>query len=585
MNSTSTRSPLTQIQQAAQQLRNGRHAEALALYEQVARQAPDEPSLQIQLGHFCAMLGAFDKAIGHYSIAAEQAPDSAQYLGFLGSAHQQNGEPEAALEIYERVLALDDRIPSVLSGLGVIYMYRNDYARAEGYLARAVELKPSDANAQTNYAITLQHLNEHDKALQHAQKATKLEPVNPDAYYALGNILTQMGRVDEAVRYFEKAIQQHRAFGEAYDLLARIRKFKAADRPFIAKTEKVLDSGMPAKQRYSVHYALGKMYDDIGEWDKAFAHFEKANLLKKKPFDIDHDKKRFKLAKKVFDRATLERCREFGHPSSEPVFIVGMPRSGTTLLEQMIASHPRAAGADELTELPRIARLVSPDEDLRQFVSLTQANLTPENIKSYAESYLRVLRQSREGAERIVDKQPGNCFHLGLISILFPNATIIHAVRDPLDTCLSCHFQNFATIHWANDLGIIAEMYRLYRDNMAYWEQVLPSGKILEVRYERMIEDPETEGRRMLEACGLDWDERSLRFYEQERIVKTSSLWQARQPIYRSSRRRWKNYASHLGELARALSDYLQHEREELEQHGIDLSGASPIGWLKKLVR
>jgi tetratricopeptide (TPR) repeat protein len=471
----------------------------------------------------------------------------------------------------------------VLNGLGVLYMERGDYARAKGHLLRSVQLKPSDANAQTNLAITLQHLNEHEEGLQHARKAIKLEPVNADAHYALAHILTQMGRVDEALRHCEKTIQQHRTFGEAYDLLARMRKFTGADKPFIAKTESVLESGMPAKQRYAVHYALGKMYDDCGEWDNAFAHFEKANLLKKKPFDFEHEKKVARLVGKAFDRPTLERYRAFGHATQQPVFIVGMPRSGTTLMEQMIASHPRAAGADELSELPRIARLVSPDDDLRRLVSRTRAELTPANIEAHAASYLSVLRQGREAAERVVDKQPGNFFHLGLISILFPNATIIHAVRNPLDTCLSCYFQNFATIAWANDLKLIADMYRLYRETMAYWERVLPAGKILEVHYERLIEDPATEGRRMLEGCGLEWDDSRLLFYEQNRVVKTASVWQARQPIYRSSHERWKRYAAHLGELPVALADYLQRERQALRGYGIEVGGS--LGWLHRLIR
>jgi tetratricopeptide (TPR) repeat protein len=583
MNISSTRSPLKQIQDAAQQLRNGHRAEAFGIYEQVAQQTQTDDPLQAQLGYFCLTFGAFDRAVEHYTAAVEQEPDNAQHLGFLGSAHQQNGDAQLALEIYERALALDGGTASVLNGLSVLYMDRDDYAQAKALLLRSVRLKPSDANAQTNLAITLQHLNEHEEALRCAQKAIKLEPVNPDAHFALASIMTQMGRIDEAVRHCEKTIQQHRTFGEAYDLLARMRKFTEADKPFIAKTEKVLVSGMPAKQRYALHYALGKMYDDCREWDKAFEHFEKANLLKRKRFDIERVRKVFGLRCSAFDRPALERYRAFGHASQQPVFIVGMPRSGTTLMEQMIASHPRAAGADELTELPRIALLVSPDDDLRRLVSRTHANLTPTSIESHAETYLSVLRQGREAAERIVDKQPGNFCHLGLISILFPNATIIHAVRNPLDTCLSCYFQNFSTLAWANDLKLIADTYRLYRETMEYWERVLPAGKILEVCYERLIEDPATEGRRLLEGCGLEWDEGCLRFYEQNRVVKTASVWQARQPIYRSAQQRWKHYASHLGELATALSDYLQDEHEALREHGIETGGST--GWLKRLFR
>ena len=583
MNTPSTRSLPQQLQDAAQELRNGDRAEAFAIYQQVAERAPTDDPLQAQLGYFCLTFGAFGRAVEHYRAALEQEPDNAQYLGYLGSAQQQCGDAQAALETYERAIALDGGTATVHNGLGVLYMQRGDYVRAKSHLLESVQRKPSDANAQTNLAITLQHLNEHEEALQRVEKVLKLDPVNAEAHFALASILTQLGRVDEAVRHCEKTIQQHRTFGEAYDLLARMRKFTETDKPFIAKTEKVLESGMPAKQRYALHYALGKMYDDCREWDKAFAHFEKANLLKRKPVDIERVRKVLRLTCSAFDRPALERYRGLGHTSQQPVFIVGMPRSGTTLMEQMIASHPRAAGADELVEMPAIARLVSPDDDLRRFVSRTHANLTPTNIEAHAETYLSVLRRGREAAERIVDKQPGNFFHLGLISIVFPNATIIHAVRNPLDTCLSCYFQNFSTLDWANDLKVIATTYRLYRETMAHWERVLPPGKILEVHYERLTEDSATEGRRMLEACGLDWDESRLRFYEQSRVVKTASVWQARQPIYRTSQMRWKRYASHLGELPAVLGEYLQDDHQALKEHGIEQPGA--VGWLKRLIR
>lgn len=583
MNTPATNTPLAQIQKAAQHVRKGRRAEGLAIYEEVAQRAGDDAAVRIQLGHFCSELRAFDQAIEHYAVAVEQEPDNAHSLGFLGVAYQQNGQSKEALDVLNRAMAIDAELPSVLNCLGVIHLERDDYGQARAHLERATRLKPGDASIRANYATSLMHLNEHEEALKQAQKAVKQDPANWYGHYIVGNILTESGRTDEAIRHFEKTIREYRTFGAAYDLLARIRKFTAADRPFIEKTERVLKAGMPPEQRYSVHYALGKMYDDCREWDKAFEHFRQANLLKKKPFDAHGERKAFRHKKKAYDAAALERYRCLGHPSKQPVFIVGMPRSGTTLMEQMIATHPRAAGANELQEIPRIADLVSPSDDLRRFVRATHANLTPDNITEYAERYLGVLRQGREAADRIVDKLPGNFFYLGLISILFPNATIIHAVRHPLDTCLSCYFQNFTQLRWTNDFKVIAEMYRCYREVMAYWECVLPDGKILDVRYERLIEDPEAEGRRMIEHCGLEWDSSLLRFHEQKRVVKTASFWQVRQPIYRSSKMRWMNYAGHLEELANELSDYLQDERQDLKDHGIDLP-ASGTRWMKKLI-
>jgi tetratricopeptide (TPR) repeat protein len=584
MNSSLTANLLAQVEEAARYVRKGRRAEGLAIYEEVAQRAESDAAVHVQLGHFCSEFHALDEAIEHYAFAVEQEPDNAYYLGFLGVAYQQRGDREEALNAFERAMEINAEIPAVLNGLGVIHLARDDYEQARNHLERAVRLKPGDATIRTNYATSLMQLDEHDQALKHVQRALKQDPLNPHSHYIVGTILTESGRTDEAVRHFERTIRAHRTFGPAYNLLAHVRKFTADDRAFIEKTERILKESMAPDQRYSVHYALGKMYDDCREWDKAFEHFRQANLLKRKPIDIDEERKVFRKVRKAFDGATLERYRAFGHPSKQPVFIVGMPRSGTTLMEQMIASHPQAAGGNELQEIPRIAERVSPRDDLHRFVSATHANLTPESIQTYAQEYLGVLRQGREAADRIVDKLPGNYFYLGFISILFPNATIIHAMRHPLDVCLSCYFQNFTQLGWANDFKAIAAMYRSYREAIAYWKRVLPEGKILDVQYERLIEDQPNEGRRMIEHCGLEWDSSMLQFHRQERVVKTASFWQVRQPIYRSSKMRWKNYAPHLAELAVDLAEYLQDDREDLKAHGIELPAGSGAGWLKRLI-
>ena len=212
-----------------------------------------------------------------------------------------------------------------------------------------------------------------------------------------------------------------------------------------------------------------------------------------------------------------------------------------------------------------------------------RANLTAENIAKYSAEYLHVLRQSGPDADRIVDKLPNNYFHVWLISILFPKATIIFALRHPLDVALSCFFQNFASILWAEDLRMIAEVYRFHHEVMNYYKKILPEGQIIDVWYERLVEEPEIYGKQMLEGCGLEWRGDGLDHYKKEKIVKTASLWQVRQPIYQSSRKRWKNYAPHLGEMAAQLSDFLQDDREELASHQIDISAPSGLGRLKKL--
>ena len=574
---------LADVRQLVADIRNGRPDDAMLAYEAVARQAGDDDVVQVELGHACLMLGDPTQAVVHYEAAVGREPDNAHYLGFLAVACEQAGLPQRSDELFGQAYAIDADIPDVNHGLGINHMRRGDYAGSREFLERACELKPSDASIRTNLATVLTNLEDYDLALKHAQKAIKLDPDHENAYYAYGRVLTVTGRNDEAVRHFEKTIRQHKTFGAAYDLLARIKKFSSADSKFVEKAEKMLDAGMPARDRYCLHYALGKIYDDLGGFKTAFEHFRQANILKRREYDTRRDRNLARQYQKVFDRDSLRQLESMGDPSAMPVFIVGMPRTGTTLMEQMIASHPLAAGAGELAEMPYIARQISPIDDIRHVAANMRRNLTGENITQFARRYLSVLTQGREGAERIVDKLPGNFINVGLILALFPNATIIHATRHPLDTCLSCFFQNFVEIRWANDFAVIGDIYAIYRDVMEYWKSVVPEGRIVEVSYEKLVEDPPEQGRRLIESAGLAWDDSILDFYKGERVIKTASVWQARQRIYTSSKQRWMNYASYIGELANALSPYLQDERDVLSEHGMELSSPSALGRLTRL--
>lgn len=583
MTGTATKPLLEQIRKAATQFRNGRQADAVAIYEDVVFRAGDDILVNIELGHLCNEMDVPHQAAKHYAIAVEAEPDNASYLSFLAVAYQQDGRLEDAFELFEQAVELDPEIPTVLLGLGIHYMLRADNIKARHFLQKAHELSPSDVTVRTNLATTLARLDDYETALKHAEKAVQIDPSNLNAHYTLGRLLAEVGRIEEAIWHFEKTIRKHRTYGAAYDQIARMKRFSAADRDFIDRTEKVLRTGMAARERYCIHYALGKMLDDCTEYDRAFEHYRQANLLQKRDFDIKQWRREIGKVQKLFNRAAQLKYSQWGHPSSQPVFVIGMPRSGTTLMERIIASHPDAAGADELPVIPRLSHEIGSGADHRKYVRRARQNLTAERIRSIAEEYLDILGQGREAASRIVDKLPGNSFNLGFIASLFPNATIIHVIRDPLDTCLSCYFQNFGTIRWANDLGMIAEVYRFYREVMDYWESVLPAGKVVHVRYESLVEDPATEARRVLAACGLPWDPGVLEHHRGGGVVKTASLWQARQPIYKTSRRRWVNYASHVGQLVDALGDYLVDQRDILAEHGLDLNVAAGKSWLARV--
>jgi tetratricopeptide (TPR) repeat protein len=580
-----SRKHLADIQKASQLLQRGQRTDALLVYHDVKQAMGRQAPVQFALGQLCEQIGDIDQAITHYIVAAEESPDTAQYQSTLGIAYLNSGDRDRALETLEQALGLNPDMPDVLHGLGIYHMRRDDYEAALEFLQRSCELNRSDPGVLTNLATTLTRLNRHDEALIQARKAVRLNDADPDTHLALCTTLSEMGEMDEAVQHLENTIRKHKDFGLAYDLLARIKKFSSEDTAFIKKAEKVLDRGMSARNRFCLHFALGKMHDDCGEHDQAFEHYRQGNLLQHVDYDIDDDKSLLKRMKKAFTRSSLESFAGLGHQSSKPVFIVGMPRSGTTLMERIIASHPHGAGAGELSEIAYLSREILPASERRRAAARAREKLTAENIQSYAERYLAILQQGHQDARRVVDKMPTNFYFVGVIASLFPNATIINAIRHPLDISLSCYFQTFSDLPWSNDLKMIAKVYSLYREAMDYWHQVLPEGKILDLQYEQLVEDPEGQSRRMLDACGLDWDESVLQFFRKKSVVKTASVAQSRQPIYKSSKARWMKYAAHIDVLAADLSEYLQEDASLLAEHGVKLPSPSALGKFKRLLK
>lgn len=582
MNRADVKKLHAEIARASKRIKTGQRSEALITYGDVTKRAGLHPSLNFELGHLCQQIGDIDQAVKHYRIAAEAAPDNSQYVGMLGIAYLNAEEPEKARTTLENALELNPDSPDIQHGLGVYYMKRGNYELAIDYLERACQLRPSDASMRTNLTTTLIHLNRHDEALAHAQKAVKLDSSDPIAQLALGKTLAEVGDVAGAVKQLEQAVRKNPTYGGTYDVLARMKKFSAEDASFISKTEKLLERGMPPRERCAIHYALGKMHDDCADYDKAFAHFHQANMLQKKPYDIDRDKRLLKGMLRVFTPSALKFGEESGNPTSLPVFVVGMPRSGTTLMERIIASHSQGAGAGELPEIPNTASIIFCDYLRGKSISSVKQQLTPDKLSEHADRYLEILRQGRTTADRIVDKMPGNFLFVGLIKTLFPNATIINAIRDPLDVALSCYFQNFSDLRWGNDFKTIAQVYAIYRRSMDYWARVLPDGSILDVRYEQLIEEPERHARSMIEACGLDWEPSVLEFFRTKSVVRTASMAQSRKPIYTTSRMRWTHYAKYLEPVAADLAPYLESSRDLLLEQGIELPAS---GWLRRMLK
>ncbi|MEQ8314174.1 MAG: sulfotransferase [Gammaproteobacteria bacterium] len=500
-------------------------------------------------------------------------------LAQLQQAKQQleAGDSAGATSLYTEVAqqAGDDLLVNL--HLAQLCTAMGNASAAESHLQTIIAQETDDLELLVTAAKCLGEINLHDKGISLARRAVAIDPENPDALSALGSLLVEAGKTEEAQDHLLHMIEKRKNLRLAYTNLARLRKFTSEDSTLIDQAEAVIADGLPAREQLAVNFALGKIYDDCREFHKAFPHFQQANELQKEAHDHNNDLNWFKQINTVFTEGTIGRLSEGGHQSSQPVFIVGMPRSGTTLMERIIASHSQGAGAGELLAMPRIAHQIMRENEVRP-AERAQRRMTPDLMAGYSNYYLQTLRLGQPPAQRIVDKLPGNYQNLGLIHALFPNASIVHAVRHPLDTCLSCYFQAFAEVRWSNDLKTIADTYKLYREYMKYWQKVLPRGKILEVQYEALVENPTEEGQRMLNHCGLSWEAESLEYHQQQAVVRTVSHAQVRQPIYQTSRKRWMNYAKHIQPLVDELTEYLKEDQAMLEENGLKLKKKKRFG-------
>ncbi|WP_299469846.1 sulfotransferase [uncultured Gimesia sp.] len=342
-------------------------------------------------------------------------------------------------------------------------------------------------------------------------------------------------------------------YAEAYFNYSAARKF-AFDDPIVPHLEQQLSrSDLSDEDRCFLGFAAGKIFNDIKDYDKAFSFYEMGNRFKNSQFEIDQFRREIDRLISFFSTERIQQLSSLGVSSKVPVFIVGMPRTGTTLVEQILSSHPEVHGAGELPDISSIAGTMKqyaiPKTDFPECV----ANLPENAFAGFADAYLRRLRTFDHSAVRIIDKMPANFLHLGLIAILFPEAKVIHCQRHPLDTCLSCYFQRFRRGHdYSFNLTHLGLYYREYQRLMQHWKAVLPVAPY-ELHYSELVADQEAVSKKLIDFIGISWDDRCLNFHDNSRPVTTASNWQVRRPMNRAGLDRWKNYDQHLGALREVL--------------------------------
>jgi tetratricopeptide (TPR) repeat protein len=436
----------------------------------------------------------------------------------------------------------------------------NELKRFEEALAsydRALKVRPDYAEALSNRGNTLKELKQFEEALASYHRALKVRPDYAEAHNNLGVVLVQLGHLLDARAAFEKAVELAPRKAKYRRDLGEITRLGGGDAHLAALEKLAKDSAaLSVGDRVELHFALAKTYEDLGRHAEAFTQWLDGNALKRRQVEYNEAVTLGGLdrVQAVFKSEFIQRWQNVGNPSPVPVFIVGMARSGSTLVEQILASHPQVFGGDELkyfdSAVQGIRTRLGGSAPFPELLS----GMTGEDFREVGARYLAELERLAPAATRITDKLPGNFMFAGLIHLALPNAIIIHTNRDPVDTCLSCFSKLFTEgQNHTYDLAELGRYYRHYQALMVHWHRVLPPGRILDVRYEDVVADLEGQARRIIAHCGLNWDPRCLVFHQTERPVLTASATQVRQPIYNSAIGRWRVHEPFLGPLLAEL--------------------------------
>jgi tetratricopeptide (TPR) repeat protein len=517
--------------------------------------APSAAEINLLAGLFDAR--RYVELEGRARLMAGRYPDSGLVWKILGAALQIQGKDSLAA-----LRNAAERLPGdavAHYNLGNVLYERGLLSEAEASFRRALRIGPKNADAHVNLGKTLQDMGRVEEAADCYRQAIRIRPDHAEAHNNLGEALMEAGQIGEAGASFRQSLRIRPDYLKVRLSLALAGKVKEGDDNLAALIEvhDVLRSGrisLPREEAICLHFALGKSYDDMGAHEKAFPHFREGNRLKRTvtAYNAERVARHFAAIVQHFDAATLERLRGGGDPSAAPIFVLGMPRSGTTLVEQIVSSYPGIHGAGELADLKRVigrplAGATFPDN----LPSLDRAKLL-----EWGAEYIADVRRHAPEAVRIVDKMPANFLALGLIHLMLPNAKIIHVVRHPADTCLSCFTTLFKDGQaFSYDLAELGGYYSRYARLMEHWRRMLPEGAFLDVQYEDLVADQEAQSRRIIEYCGLDWNPACLDFQCNRRTVKTASMAQVRQPVYRSSVARWRPYEKFLQPLFEALGE------------------------------
>lgn len=535
--------------------------EAIQVLQALAAEHPTNPAVHAELGLALHAAGRAEEAVASLKETARLDPKNAAAYLHLGRAQLADFDADGAIQSLHRAFALAPRSAEVAMSLGVAYLHRGTVDRAIRFLREALPERDSSAELHTYLGTALRLKGELDAAVEHFRRALALRAGLPEAAAGLAQALEDRREFVEAARVIADALAAGADHPELYVALARHAQREGRAEEARQRLEDRLSRPVLYPQhRAGLLFALGSVRESLKDFDGAFAAYREANAQYPRTYNRPREAAFHDRVIEVFSAERMRTLPRAQERSDLPVFIVGMPRSGTSLVEQILASHPAVYGAGELNDIKVLSRAVAsrlgrPESGGGEAYPRSVLALTQAVADELAREHIERLSRLSAGAERITDKMPHNFIHLGLINLLFPGARVIHCVRDPMDTCFSCFATSFSQAHsYSNDLGDLAFQYREYRRLMQHWRRVLDI-PMMDVHYERLVADREGVTRAMIEFLGLPWHDACLRHHETRRTVATASVDQARRPVYDSSIGRAARFEKHLQTLRIGLAD------------------------------
>ncbi len=533
----------------------GHLTQAEALYQQILSREPDHPDALHFLGVLAHQVGKSGIAVELIGKALRLRPDSVEAHNNLANALLAQGKLDEAVTSYRRAISFKPDYAEAHYNLGVVLYAQGKLDEAIASYRRAITIKPDYAEAHYNLGLALKNRGKLNEAITSYRQAIFVRPDFAEAYHNLGVVFSELGKMDDAIACHKKALSLKPDYVLAYKSLSAIVKYTEVD-DVIRAMERLYNkkSDISDVDREDLGFTLGKVFEDIGDYDKSFTFILEANQLKRRSYEysIHNDHELFERIKKTFSPDFFASHHGSGNQDRTPIFIIGMPRSGTTLVEQILSSHPMVFGAGELTVLENLINSICTGGAKAHFPEC-MPELSEEVLERVGAHYVEEIRGYSKDAKHITDKMPHNFLYVGFIKMILPNAKVIHCMRNPMDNCFSIFKNDFkGTVKYAYDMVELGKYYNLYRDLMAYWEKVLP-GFVYPLRYEEMVSNQQHQTKSLLDFCGLPWDEVCLAFHKTERRISTVSLAQVRQPIYKDSIESWKRYEKQLEPLRKTV--------------------------------